>query len=146
MQEYLANRTGIYSAIGATTLAFLSMQDFTSPETAASLLSDLDGALKDQPSHYQKQFALQREWLNNPNVPQVEVVLFATLPVGIPEPGKSYYTLIVFSQHLWSRGSIHINTTNPLVPPQIDGQYLNSPGDFGEYSSTYFGSYQSDLI
>ncbi|KAG6873387.1 hypothetical protein C0995_016197 [Termitomyces sp. Mi166 len=130
LQEYVQNRTGIYSATSATTIAYLSMQDFMSPGTAASLLNDLDAALRHQPSHLKSQFALQRKWLSDPTVPQVEFVLFSTLSEGVPEPGKSYYTISIFLQHLWSRGSVHITTPNPLAPPGIDGQYLNSPGDF----------------
>ncbi|KAG6812981.1 hypothetical protein H0H92_014912 [Tricholoma furcatifolium] len=130
LAQYAQNRTGLYSATSATTLAFLPMQDFVAPAAAASLLSDLDAALPDQPSHLKEQFALQREWLNDPTIPQLEVVLFATLSTGSPQPGKSYYTIALFLQHLWSRGSIHVTTKDPLTAPAIDGNYLNSPGDF----------------
>ncbi|KAG6852716.1 hypothetical protein C0991_009626 [Blastosporella zonata] len=130
LEQYIQNRTGILSATSATTLAFLPMHDIMAPATAASLLSDLDAALPHQPSHLKSQFGVQRKWLNDQSVPQVEFVLFSTLSSGAPEPGKSYYTIAVFLQHLWSRGSVHITSANPLTAPSIDGNYLNSPGDF----------------
>ncbi|KAG6843857.1 hypothetical protein H0H93_016885, partial [Arthromyces matolae] len=125
-EAYVQNRTGIYSATSATTLGFLPLHEFLAPAKVASLLSDLDAALPHQPSHLESQFALQRKWLNDPTVPQVEVVLFAEISGADPEPGKSYYSIALDLQHLWSRGSVHITTADPLTPPNIDGQYLNS--------------------
>ncbi|KAG6906660.1 hypothetical protein DXG01_012717 [Tephrocybe rancida] len=137
--QYAQNRTGTLSATSATTLAFLPMHDIMSPSTSARLLSDLDAALTSMPTHLKSQFALQRKWLDDQSVPQVEFVLFSNsdhlpyeaLSGATPQPGKSYYTIAVFLQHLWSRGSVHISTSNPLTAPNIDGDYLNSPGDFG---------------
>ncbi|KAG6815635.1 hypothetical protein H0H87_012724 [Tephrocybe sp. NHM501043] len=129
-EAYVQNRTGIYSATSATTLGFLPLNEFLAPAVAASLLRDLDAALPHQPSHLRSQYALQRKWLDDPSVPQIEVVLFAAISGASPEPGKSYYSIALDLQHLWSRGSVHITTADPLTPPNIDGQYLNSVGDF----------------
>ncbi|RDB17745.1 Pyranose dehydrogenase 3 [Hypsizygus marmoreus] len=131
LQQYLTNRTGMYSST-ATTLAFLSMNDLMPASTARRLKIDLDKALKTrefQSSHLRKQFDLQRKWLDDPKVPQVEIVLFASLFSGVPQPGKRYYSIAVFLQHLWSRGSVH-TTDDPLAAPEIDGSYLKAPGDF----------------
>ncbi|KXN92643.1 L-sorbose 1-dehydrogenase [Leucoagaricus sp. SymC.cos] len=129
LQQYLTNRTGMYTSL-ATTLAFLPMQDFVSPAVAVRLKADLDGALKSQPAHFKQSFDLMRSWLDDHSVPQVEIVLFPSLVTGPPEPGKRYYSVAVFLQHPWSRGSIHIKSANPLAAPAIKGNYLGAPGDF----------------
>ncbi|KXN86996.1 L-sorbose 1-dehydrogenase [Leucoagaricus sp. SymC.cos] len=130
LEQYLTNRTGMYTSL-ATTLAFLPVQDFVSSAVAAQLKADLDGALKSQPAHFKQSFDLMRSWLDDPSVSQVEIVLFPSLVTGLPEPGKRYYSVAVFLQHPWSRGSvIHIKSANPLAAPAIKGNYLGAPGDF----------------
>ena len=46
-----------------------------------------------------------------------------------PEPGHKYMTFVTCNTHPFSRGSVHINTSNPLAEPDIDPRYLSSPVD-----------------
>lgn len=48
---------------------------------------------------------------------------------GDPEPGKKYQTIMACLMHPLSRGTVHIQSSDPLVPPAIDPAYLNNPLD-----------------
>ena len=48
---------------------------------------------------------------------------------GIPVPGKKYKTIMTCSMHPISRGTVHIQSADPLSPPAIDPAYLKSPID-----------------
>ncbi|ORY73614.1 hypothetical protein BCR35DRAFT_333623 [Leucosporidium creatinivorum] len=43
--------------------------------------------------------------------------------------GSSYISLAAAVQHSLSRGTIHISSTNPFNPPNINPKYLQSPAD-----------------
>ncbi|EGX51403.1 hypothetical protein AOL_s00054g102 [Orbilia oligospora ATCC 24927] len=69
-------------------------------------------------------------------IPQLEV-LFAdgyTGTKGYPaagsaEYGNQYVTLLGILQHSFSKGSVHIDTTNPSNPPVIDPNYFSNSYD-----------------
>ncbi|KAK6509838.1 hypothetical protein TWF481_004567 [Arthrobotrys musiformis] len=66
-------------------------------------------------------------------IPQLEV-LFADgyagtkgyPAAGSSEYGNQYVTLLGILQHSFSKGSVHIDTTNPSNPPVIDPNYLSN--------------------
>ncbi|KAI9146980.1 putative GMC oxidoreductase [Paramyrothecium foliicola] len=76
------------------------------------------------------------EFLNDPTVPQVEVI-FSDGYTGVkgypasgsPLFGKGFFTLLAGLMHPLSRGTVHINTTNPLGKPIIDPRYLDNEHD-----------------
>ncbi|EIM84790.1 FAD-linked reductases C-terminal domain-containing protein [Stereum hirsutum FP-91666 SS1] len=49
--------------------------------------------------------------------------------ISVPEVNRSYFTAGAVNLHPFSRGSVHINTTDPSVPPVIDPKYYNVPFD-----------------
>ena len=48
---------------------------------------------------------------------------------GKPPDGKQQVSLLMCLEHPLSRGSVHITSSDPLKPPQIDPGYLRNPAD-----------------
>jgi choline dehydrogenase-like flavoprotein len=78
----------------------------------------------------------QVQFLSDTSVPQIEVIFSDGLTSikGYPLPGDPLYgietfTLIAGLMHPFSRGSVHIATSNISTPPNIDPAYLSSPTD-----------------
>ena len=46
-----------------------------------------------------------------------------------PDNSKRYMTLIVAYTHPFSRGSVHLTSPDPRVPPAIQPNYLSNPAD-----------------
>lgn len=79
-----------------------------------------------------KQLAL----ISNPAVPQVEVIFSDgyTGSKGYPPPtsplyGQGFFTLISAIQHPFSRGSVHVASTDPSAKPTLDPNYLSHEYD-----------------
>ncbi|KAK1753817.1 hypothetical protein QBC47DRAFT_430839 [Echria macrotheca] len=71
------------------------------------------------------------EYLANPSVPQLEIIMESNF-VGATTsyPGSGAYTTILTSvMHPLSRGTVHINPSRPLGPPIIDPRYLSHEYD-----------------
>ncbi|KAM7222977.1 choline dehydrogenase [Rhypophila decipiens] len=76
-------------------------------------------------------------WLNDPRVPQVEVIFsdgYTGGTKGYPAPtsprfGKSFFTLITAIMHPFSRGSVHISSADIEVKPTLDPKYLSNEYD-----------------
>jgi len=79
------------------------------------------------------QYVIQLGWLYNPTIPQVEFVFIPGFqPTGnvvAPAANTSYVVISPVLQHPFSRGSVHISTTDPLVKPTVDPNYLSSVFD-----------------
>lgn len=50
-------------------------------------------------------------------------------PNSIREPGKRYTSMTCLLTHPFSRGSVHLASPDPLVPPAIDPNYLSNAAD-----------------
>jgi choline dehydrogenase-like flavoprotein len=48
---------------------------------------------------------------------------------GAPPPGKQQVSLLMCLEHPLSRGTVHITSSDPLAPPQIDPGYLRNEVD-----------------
>ncbi|KAK5655093.1 hypothetical protein OQA88_5992 [Cercophora sp. LCS_1] len=76
------------------------------------------------------------EQLANPTIPQLELILGDgyTGRNGYPPPtspryGQNFVTFVIILMHPLSRGSVHINSTNPLGKPTINPQFLDNEYD-----------------
>ncbi|EGY16102.1 hypothetical protein VD0002_g1423 [Verticillium dahliae] len=76
------------------------------------------------------------EFLNDPSVPQLEVIFSDGYtgvkgypPASSPLFGQGFFTLIGVVMHPLSRGSIHINPANPSGKPVINPNYLGHEHD-----------------
>ena len=70
------------------------------------------------------------------SIPQVEVIfsdgytgMKGYPPAGTPLHGDGFFTLIAGLMHPLSRGSVHINASDPLGAPIIDPKYLDNEYD-----------------
>ncbi|KAG7448156.1 GMC oxidoreductase [Guyanagaster necrorhizus] len=79
-----------------------------------------------------RQYEIQKRWFCDENHAQGEVSFynghFPVLTIQ-PKPGKRYMTLNASILHPFSRGSVHIRSSNPLEPPAIDPQYFSNSVD-----------------
>ncbi|CCO32637.1 Alcohol oxidase Short=AOX [Rhizoctonia solani AG-1 IB] len=92
-------------------------------------------------------YKIQKGWLNE-KVGLVEIIAYpgwlitiATLKnayainiagyggPGVPKTNATYLTLLMVMQHPFSRGNTHINSSDPLAPPQIDPRCLSKSID-----------------
>ncbi|EIM87885.1 alcohol oxidase [Stereum hirsutum FP-91666 SS1] len=120
---YTTNRSGVPS----TTLAFFALQDIVDAETLQQLLDSLDSYLGGfAGTAFEKQLAAQRDLFVDPSVPDFELVMLpglndATLTT---DPSKEYLTISFNSIRPFSRGRVHISSSNASELPEIDVNYL----------------------
>ncbi|RAK96805.1 GMC family oxidoreductase [Aspergillus ibericus CBS 121593] len=112
-----------------------------SNERVRELLTQyLDQGLEDLPLAQQKQFALQRELLEDGSNASSEY-MFLPFQTHM-QSGKTtmadlfakslpgnYITILVMHNHPFSRGSVHIRSGSPEDRPSIDPNYLSHPLD-----------------
>ncbi|KAA1467387.1 alcohol oxidase [Dentipellis sp. KUC8613] len=94
-------------------------------------LVDNDTSLLSYSAHA-KQYPYLRKWLSDPTKAQIEIVQMPGLYTwGLvkPEPETHYQTFLIINLHPHSRGSVHIESSDPLVPPAIDPAYFMNPID-----------------
>ncbi|KAF9258992.1 alcohol oxidase [Marasmius fiardii PR-910] len=128
-QEYVQNRTGMYSTF-TSSLAFIPWSMFMSQAEMKQLRRELDEALSSDPRYNTSAFRLQREWIEDESVPELEFILFPRSALTVPPENKGkFYTFNILLMHSWSRGKVHITSTNGLSPPRIEMRYLQSPAD-----------------
>ncbi|KAJ7820002.1 alcohol oxidase [Mycena olivaceomarginata] len=75
-----------------------------------------------------QQYSIQLEWLKTGSVPHLEFMPFSRGFVK-PDPEGNYFILNSGLQHPFSRGSVHIQSADPLQPPLIDPRYLTHEFD-----------------
>lgn len=133
-RQYNETHDGIMTST-MSTLAFMSLKTITGGNNTAykETLSTLDTWLngKSLTPLQSKQYKIQKRWIREETVPEME---FLMVPVGgftstAPANGTSYVIVGAVLQHPFSRGSVHINSSNPLEQPSIDPNYLSSPFD-----------------
>jgi len=78
-----------------------------------------------------EQYQMQLKRLENPNSVDVEytgVPVFFT-PISKPEAGKAYTTVFSVLKHLFSRGSVHAASKDPLQKQIMDPHYFEDDFD-----------------
>ncbi|KAI0749620.1 alcohol oxidase [Daedaleopsis nitida] len=116
--EYEANSTGIFAS-AEFALAFV-------PANASALVSA--SGLSPQTK---AQYELLMEWLTGDDIAFLEFIMFPTggRTTVNPAPNSVYITLWTTLMHAFSRGTVHINSTDPLKAPIIDPGFLNNDVD-----------------
>lgn len=127
---YADSKTGMLAATPST-FVFLSAHDFIPDSVFTSMVAALDKALSArdiQESPWKKVYELQRSWLTENGVAQLEIVLFPGIlecktaffhtertlfsciayfgEARSQEKDARHYSLSVFLQHCWSRGTV----------------------------------------
>ncbi|KAJ8060390.1 hypothetical protein OCU04_010719 [Sclerotinia nivalis] len=124
-QEYYVNKTGPWTAGAINTVAFPSLSQITSNWTNRIADAEKQGVMDylvpgldaSVVSGYAAQKDLIVKLLNRSDVSAYELL---NDNVGL---------LSVAVMHPLSRGSVHITTDNPYVPPDIDPRYCSNPLD-----------------
>lgn len=126
---YFANRTGLLAATD-NTVTLIPLQSVVDDEEFASLLALFDHeAQKPGLSQLQKlQYPIQRSWLETGDGPYVELIQWSE---GFydPQPNESYIVILGGNMHPTSRGSVHIDSSDPFVHPVINPQFLSHEFD-----------------
>ncbi|CAE6464745.1 unnamed protein product [Rhizoctonia solani] len=128
--QYSTTHDGIYTS-STSILSFLNLDYVTSPKELSNMIAILNSEIaSEKTSALQKvQYAIQKEWLRK-RVGHLEVVLSpGYFGSGTPKANTSYVTLQMVNQHPFSRGNVHINSSDPLATPRINPNYLSKSID-----------------
>ncbi|KAJ7464023.1 alcohol oxidase [Mycena latifolia] len=128
---YNSSRRGILSYT-IPIAAPLTLQSLIGHDETNQLLRSLTQSLNNiSQSPLQKvQSQAQIDLLKGGDVPFLNMIVY---PVGglisSPAAHTSYVTMVAVEVHPFSRGSVHINSSDPLVRPTIDPHFLEIPFD-----------------
>jgi len=130
--EYETNKTGILTS-NIPLYAMLPLSDIMTSQEISSIAQATENSLYDMDKSPRDRLldAIVLSQLTSRDVAQVQLI-FAPVkfsPTAIGEPGKTYLSLIAAIMLPHSRGSIHINSSNPLDYPKIQPQALTSEAD-----------------
>ncbi|KAA1478268.1 alcohol oxidase [Dentipellis sp. KUC8613] len=127
--QYSASHTG-WLAASDSAFAYLPFGVFVNASDKSALISAFNASTQVAGTTPLQalQYEIQAGWLQEDDVPQVEVLVFSKGLIS-PADDQVYTTLLGGFQHPVARGSIHINSSNPLAYPVIDGNYLDNDYD-----------------
>lgn len=121
--EFLQNHTGVYAAC-ITALSYISADHLADAQTIAQWMVELDREFN--ATHPSKGARIIHETQKKRLLPGSQETTFEVYlaPVNpFPDtvvPGKHYIQLAAIPQHPFSRGWIHIQSSDPLAPPEIE--------------------------
>ncbi|KAJ7775612.1 alcohol oxidase [Mycena maculata] len=75
-----------------------------------------------------RQYSIQLEWLKQGKLPHLEFIMFSR-GLGTPDPEGNCFLLATGLQHPFGRGSVHIQSADPLQQPSINPRYLTEEFD-----------------
>jgi choline dehydrogenase len=129
-EEYLTNATGPLATTGASSGLLSCPQIGCENLKPPSYTSSLPSGLKDQYALLSKYFLAEAVTQElsvgggmSPNYVNDTTRLFTTSLIG------NFFTILGVLEHPFSRGSTHINSTDPNNYPIIDPKYLSHPFD-----------------
>lgn len=139
--QYKRDKTGYLSKPGTHTFAYWSLQMFDSDTDTDQLLSAVDQQIRATSDQSQgkalpsqdMQYAFIRGMIADPEEATATAYLAAIQRnldqaeekrKTIIQPGN-FITLVAMLSHPFSRGSVHIHSTDPRVKPVVDFQYLS---------------------
>ncbi|KAJ7234408.1 alcohol oxidase [Mycena rebaudengoi] len=146
-QTFLADQTALYQKTKTgflntrdSLLVFINSNDTVFPQKdVQNLIKELKGYLagKALTPLQRTQFKIQLDWLQRGSVPQGEFIV-KSMGLINPADNTNYMVLVSGLMHPLSRGTIHINSVDPLAPPVINPNYLSF--DYDLHSLTNFAS------
>ncbi|KAJ7159321.1 alcohol oxidase [Mycena crocata] len=131
--QYKTSGTGVYAicptSITFVPLAAVSPGHETLQKSVQKSIAEVIASKQISPS-LKKQYEIQLKHLKN-REPSCEFILGPGYVLGLnpPTQGKRYLTISVFSNHPFSRGTIHIASNDLLAPPNIDPHYFEHEYD-----------------
>ncbi|KAK0496357.1 alcohol oxidase [Armillaria luteobubalina] len=144
-QKLYAGRKGLLAGVSSC-FAFMPAAAFGSEANLAdweksasvSAIPELDAVHPSVRLGIEKQYEILRGWLKDPNQVFSQILTVnGHYPVAgvTPDPTKRYTTLLVAYMHPFTRGRVHITSTNPKAQPDLDPRYLANPADSGVLTS-----------
>ncbi|KAK2467415.1 hypothetical protein APHAL10511_000650 [Amanita phalloides] len=124
---YQESKLGMLSSFVTASFAYVPVSTFADEEGYAKSVESLTPGGRAEFKTIQK----QKEWIKS-NVPHLEFAPFPgclPAPGTAPKPGKHYYSFFVCLLHPFSRGSVHIGSSNPSASPVIDHRALDNEID-----------------
>ncbi|CAE6478199.1 unnamed protein product [Rhizoctonia solani] len=128
--QYDSVHDGPYTASNSL-LSYIDLYRLASSSQIAYMHRNLWQELeKEKPTPLQKeQYKIQELWLRK-KLGNLEIILHpGYFGPGPAKNNTSYISIIMCIQHPFSRGNIHLNSSNPLTPPNIDPNYLSKTID-----------------
>ncbi|KAJ7508824.1 alcohol oxidase [Mycena galericulata] len=129
----------IYNASGRGALSYTpaalaptTIQSLFGQQETDALISSLTKSLEfmHQTPLQTAQYKAQLELLQAKKTNFLELVVYPTGGVAsVPVANVSYVTIAVMEVHPFGRGSVHINSSDPLANPVINPHYLEVPFD-----------------
>ncbi|TRM59618.1 hypothetical protein BD626DRAFT_462271 [Schizophyllum amplum] len=114
---------------GLYSVTYLNLPQLVGEDRADAIKKKITAYVQSQnASVYADVFRVQHELLNDETVGQIEVVADEGLNplTGVAsEMGKGYMSVSIANQHPFSRGSIHINSSDPTAYPVIRANYID---------------------
>lgn len=128
MNLYQTKKEGKFTALLFSALAFVPLPSLLTPAEVTNLKAKL---AKDQTIPKDKQFEFLTTWFDDAGHGQAELFHVPRMLPGIASPvaGKKYQSLVAGGMHPFSRGSVHIQSKDPLAAPAIDPAYFRNPLD-----------------
>ncbi|KAJ3787877.1 alcohol oxidase [Lentinula aff. detonsa] len=125
MEQYLTDHTGFFTYTPSA-LSFHPLQQFWTDDELDAALAQLQTeiAQTNVSSFISKQFQLQIDNIKQGQVAQMELLFVAGVLGASSNDQQNFVDMSNFASRPFSRGSVHINTTDPLAYPQIDTAYL----------------------
>ncbi|CAD6888387.1 unnamed protein product [Tilletia laevis] len=131
-KQNLASRPSIYTE-ATNAVAYVSLDTIVGTDKAKSMVDAATSYVAGFRTPYNVTLRKQLEFLKKypDTVGQMELIGFDGYyaSTGTPEVGKTYITFVAAQQHLFARGHIHINTSNPLSAPIIVPHYFENDFD-----------------
>ncbi|KAI9066178.1 GMC oxidoreductase [Trametes sanguinea] len=125
---YAKTRTGLMAATDSL-IAFLTLQNIATPAELDSLLATFDKEAAETTSPLTKlQNSIRRDWFAKGETGAIEILQW-TRGLFDPAANQSYVALLGGIVHPSSRGSVHLNSSNPLAAPTIDFRLASSDFD-----------------
>ncbi|CAE6537230.1 unnamed protein product [Rhizoctonia solani] len=128
--QYAKTHDGILSYSGVI-FSFTDLDTTATSAEVASITAQLDREIaSDNLTPLQKAtYDIQKGYLKE-KVGWTEVILNpGYLGPGTPKVGTSYISITTGAEHPFSRGSVHLTSSDPLVGPQIDPNYFSKSID-----------------
>ncbi|KAI0690659.1 alcohol oxidase [Cerioporus squamosus] len=130
--EYAENGTGLLANVQFV-LTFSPLKALVSSQLLATVQDEATKLINAPGTSplARRQHRIARDFLTADDVGNIEFIMF---PGGgrtrvAPTPGSAYITVYTCLMHPFSRGSVHVNTSDPMAPPLIDPSYLDNDID-----------------
>ena len=127
---YEENRTGPWAEKACYTFAYMPLDHFLSTAEKEQLCQILNEYLDrpDLPEFQQKRNAFVKKMILSPT--EATATAFLSRKPGAPDPeGGNWITLFAMLSHPFSRGSVHISSSDAAVKPKIHFGYYTHPLD-----------------